>query len=427
MVVSVSVEKLSGIRLKNYFSFRKDPLGFLSKTRDIADFVELGASSFVVHQPDAVKQILVTNAESFQKGISASLLSQTIGRGLLTSEGKTHERQRKMIMPAFHKEKMNHYISIILDETKQFMKEWDDGEVICISTEMMRLTLRIIMKTMFGQDISKKESIELVTAVTHIIEKSASDLFLPFPSPEFVPTKRNKQYKLGKNRLNELADQLIQNTPKGNHLLSLLQETTYTDGSPLSSEEVRSQILTMLIAGHETTANVLSWMWYELSKNEEIEQLLLKEWKEARELGHHQLVLTQLFFKETLRLYPAAWVILREAIEPVALIGHYFKPGSSFLISPYIMHRNPTFFEKPEQFSLYRMKEKHAPFAYFPFGGGPRSCIGSQFATYEAQMIFSTIGKSFHLQQLHDHPVEAEPLVSLRIKGGLLMKVHKRK
>ncbi|MCA0171937.1 cytochrome P450 [Bacillus sp. RAR_GA_16] len=422
----MSVEKLSGLRLKNYLSFRKDPLDFLSKTRDIADFVELGASSFVVHQPEAIKQILVSNAGSFQKGNSASLLSQTIGRGLLTSEGETHERQRKMLMPAFHKEKMNHYISIILQETKQYITGWDDGEVICISSEMMRLTLRIIMKTMFGQDISKKESIELVTAVTHIIEKSASDLFLPFPSPEFVPTKRNKQYKLGKSRLNELADQLIQNTPKGDHLLSLLQQTTYADGSPLSGEEVRSQILTMLIAGHETTANVLSWMWYELSKNEKIEQQLLKEWKEAGEVGSHQ-ELTHLFFKETLRLYPAAWVILREAIAPVKLMGHQFKSGSSFLISPYILQRNPLFFENPEQFSLYRMKEKHEPFAYFPFGGGPRSCIGSQFATYEAQLIFSTIGRSFHLQQLHDDPVQAEPLVSLRIKGGLLMKVHKRK
>ncbi len=427
MVVFVSVETLSGFRLKNYLSFRKDPLGFLSKTRDIADFVELGASSFVVHQPEAVKQILVTNAASFQKGNSASLLSKTIGRGLLTSEGETHAQQRKIIMPAFHKEAMNKYISIILEETKQFIGEWRDGQEICISSEMMRLTLRIIMKAMFGQDISKKESTELVTAVTHIIEKSASDLFLPFPSPEVVPSKRNKQYKIGKRRLNELADQLIQNTPKGEHLLSLLQASTYADGSRLSTEEVRSQILTMLIAGHETTANVLSWMWYELSKNEGIEQQLVKEWLEVGESGNHQYELTHLFFKETLRLYPAAWVILRETLRPVELMGHQFKSGSSFLISPYVMHRNPSFFENPDQFLLYRMKEKAAPFAYFPFGGGPRSCIGSQFATYEAQLIFSTIGKSFHLEQLHDQPVEAEPLVSLRIKGGLSMRVHKRK
>ncbi|WP_283154180.1 cytochrome P450 [Guptibacillus hwajinpoensis] len=423
-----TVEKLSGIRLKNYLDFRKDPLGFLLKTREVADFVELGASSYVVHQPEAIKQILVTNAASFHKGNSASLLSQTIGRGLLTSEGQTHERQRRLIMPAFHKEKMAQYVEIILDETNQFIKEWNDGDVICISSEMMKLTLRIIMKTMFGQDVSKPESAELVKAVTHIIEKSAGDLFLPFPIPSFIPSERNRRYQVGKKRLNELADRLIAHTPKGDHLLALLQETTYSDGSPISREEIRSQILTMLIAGHETTANVISWMWYELSVHSELEKQLVTEWRSINDHDLKNRPLTDQFFKETLRLYPAAWVLLREALEPVEIKGHPFKAGSSFLISPYIMHRNPAFFENPEQFSIDRMKRKQVPFTYIPFGGGPRSCIGSQFATYEAQLIFATIGKRFHLQQISiDQRVEAEPLVSLRIKNGLLMNVHKRK
>ncbi|MBN8207826.1 cytochrome P450 [Bacillus sp. NTK071] len=427
-----TVEKLSGIRLKNYLDFRKDPLKFLSQTREIADFVELGASSFVVHKPDAIKEILVTHASSFQKGASAWLLSKTIGRGLLTSEGKEHLRQRRLILPAFHKEKLEQYKVIILEETERFIKSWRDDDKRCISNEMMKLTLCIIVKIMFGKDVLEDDSEEVVDAVTHIIEKSASDLFLPFPVPEFIPSPRNKRYTSGRECLRDLADLLIDQAPDGDHLLRLLQTAKYDDGSCISREEIKSQVLTMLIAGHETTANVLSWMWYELSRSNPQEDKLLSEWRSIDQLDMKSFKQTGQFLKETLRLYPAAWMLLREATAPVNLSGQEFKQGSSFLISPYIMHRNPTFFKDPNQFDSNRFSEDNTkeiqPFAYIPFGAGPRSCIGNQFATMEALLIISTIGKKFRLELMADHhSVEAEPLISLRIKNGLYMKVHERK
>ncbi len=425
-----SVEKLFGFRVKNYLNFRRDPLLFLSQTREVADFVELGASTFVVHQPEAIKEILVTHANSFQKGSSASLLSKTIGRGLLTAEGGNHQRQRKMILPAFHKEKMAKYQMTILEETKRFIEAWEEGTVICVSSEMMKLTLGIIMKTMFAKELAIFESDEVVKAVTEIIEKSAGDLFLPFPVPAIIPTSRNRRYLSGKDHLNELADQLIDQTSEGDHLLNLLQKATYSDGSSISKEEVRSQILTMLIAGHETTANVLSWMWYELSINPDIENRLANEWRKTSDGDFKKLKLTEQFLKETLRLYPAAWVLLREAIEPVTLLEHQFKKGSSFLISPYLMHRHPEYFANPDQFDIDRFSSDgkgQVSFSYLPFGAGPRSCIGSQFATYEALLIFSVIGREFRFTMIENHhPVKAEPLISLRIKNGLYMKLHKR-
>ncbi|WP_347549984.1 cytochrome P450 [Pseudalkalibacillus hwajinpoensis] len=425
-----SVEKLSGIRLKNYLEFRKNPLVFLSETRNIADFVELGASSFVVHHPGAMKEILVSKASSFEKGSSASILSKTIGRGILTSEGETHNRQRKMTMPAFHKEKLAGYMKVIQSETLKLIDSWKGGETLCVSNEMMKLTLCIILKTMFGKDISEPESDELAQAVSDIIEKSAGDLFLPFPVPGFIPTPRNHRYHAGKEKLLALTDELIAHTPKGDHLLHLLQTTTLSNGSPLSKEEIRSQILTMLIAGHETTANVLSWMWYELASQPEVEERLVEEWHNTKE-GVKNQTMTGQFLKETLRLYPAAWVLLREAPEPVYLKGHYFKKGASFLLSPYLMHRNPAFFKNPDVFDVNRFSTENAKkltsFAYLPFGTGPRSCIGSQFAMNEAQLIFSLIGRAVHFEMLENHhPIQAEPLVSLRIQNGLYMRMHKR-
>ncbi|WP_394173906.1 cytochrome P450 [Guptibacillus hwajinpoensis] len=427
-----TVEKLSGIRLKNYLDFRKDPLTFLSQTREVAGFVELGASSFVVHNPEAIREILVTQASSFQKGASASLLSKTIGRGLLTSEGIEHRRQRKLILPAFHKEMLEQYKRIIVEQTEEFIESWRDQDERCISDEMMKLTLRIIVKIMFGRNVLDSESEELVDAVTHIIDKTASDLFLPFPVPAFIPSSRNKRYTSGKERLEELADLLIEQAPDGDHLLNLLLTAKYEDGSSISREEIKSQVLTMLIAGHETTANVLSWMWFELSRSRSLEEDLVVEWQSNHQQNIKSFKQTGPFLKETLRLYPAAWMLLREATEPVNLSGHEFKKGSSFLISSYIIHRNPAFFKEPNQFDHTRFSEERAkeiqPFAYIPFGAGPRSCIGSQLATMEAQLIISTIGKKYHLEMVaNHHPVEAEPLVSLRIKNGLYMKVHERK
>ncbi|MGA9289060.1 MAG: cytochrome P450, partial [Anaerobacillus sp.] len=174
----------------------------------------------------------------------------------------------------------------------------------------------------------------------------------------------------------------------------------------------------------------LSWMWYELSRNPNLEERLANEWHKMSEVDVKKLTLTGQFFKETLRLYPAAWVLLREAIEPVTLQGNQFKKGSSFLISPYLMHRHPTYFENPDQIDVDRFSsddKAQVSFSYLPFGAGPRSCIGSQFATYEARLIMCVIGREFRLSMIENHhPVEAEPLISLRIKNGLYMMLHKR-
>lgn len=432
---------LGGSQLSNYLAFRKDPLRFLLNTHTLGDIVAINPhsrnTSYIIHSREAVKQILTIKEEYFEKGSSARTLGKTLGNGVLTSEGEEHRQQRKMMQPAFHKRKIEGYAETVTSMTQDLTGSWKSGETRPIHEDMMNLTLRIIVKTMFGAELSKATN-HITKAVSDIIEKTAKSLLTPFPPPEFLPTVQNRKYKKGVRALDELAEFLIEEGMKQSadeHLMSLLLETKYEDGEPLSKKEIRDQIVTILIAGHETTANLLSWVFAMLAVHPDIEKRMLVELDllgDRLEFGDLKaLSFTNQIIQETLRLYPSAWIMLREAKADAEILNESFKKGSIFLISPYVMHRNPAYFTDPEVFKPDRFSKEtndEIPmYGYFPFGGGSRGCIGSQFAMMEAVLIAGTIIKEFTLELVSkSESMVPEPLVSLRIKNGLFMNVIKR-
>ncbi|WP_416827978.1 cytochrome P450 [Ectobacillus polymachus] len=431
--------QLEGLQVLKYIRFRKDPLTFLYETYTLGDIIAINPKgkniSYIVHSPEAVKEILTTKEGSFIKGASAKTFSKTLGNSVLTSEGEEHQRQRKLVQPAFHKKKIASYADVVTQYTKELTDSWQQGETRPIHTDMMNLTLRIIAKTLFGVD-RKEESSSIAQAVNHIIEKTASTLLSPFPIVDKLPTEKNRKGTEAVSILHELADQLIEEASKqeDDHMLKMLTKSTYDDGTPLSRQEIRDQVVTFLLAGHETTANALTWVWILLSKHPQVAKLLQQELHEV--LGGRtptfedvpQLIYTNQVVQETLRLYPPAWIILREATKDVEIAGVPFKKGSTFLISPYAVHRNPHFFTEPhdfipDRFSIER-KADIPNYAYFPFGAGSRGCMGSQFAMMEAVLVIATVAQSATLQ-LQEESIATEPLVSLRAGGAVNMMITK--
>ncbi|WP_185806988.1 cytochrome P450 [Bacillus sp. HMF5848] len=425
---------MPGFQPISYIKFRKNPLDFLLNTASYgADFVKLYLPSYVVHSPDAVKEILTTKDASFSKGNGAKVMRKTLGNGLLTAEGAEHQKQRKLIQPAFHKKQLHTYASDVIAYTKEMVQNWDDGDIRSIDQDMMALTLRIVLKTLFNYDIEHTHTV--TSAVEEIIERTAQSLLSPFP---ILGSK--KKYKQAVQILDDLAEKLIVEAPKEEgSLLDLLISAKYEDGTSMSRDIVRDQVLTMVIAGHETTANALSWVWFALSQNQDVEGKFHAELDtvlQKQQLSFDSvksLPYTKQIFQETLRLYPPAWMILREAKEDVDISGHTFKKGAAFLISPYVLHRSPLFFKEAEMFWPDRFNKQEGmaevpTYSYVPFGAGSRGCIGSQFALMEAVLIMAVVGQraSLQLYGSREH-ITPEPLVSLRVKGNLKMKISKRK
>jgi cytochrome P450 len=435
---------MKGFPITQYISFRINPLKWLYETQKQGDIVAINPKhprpSYVIYDPTAVKEILTTKDAYFEKGNSSRVFRRSLGNGLLTSEGDEHRAQRKMLQPAFHKKKITGYADVISQYSLEMLKTWKNGEERQIDQDMMNLTLRIIMKTMFGKD--ELEHLESVTdAVNSIIEKAAQSLYLPFPILDYIPTTKNRHYQEAMNRMNQLTRDVIQSESHGSmeheHLLALLLQTKYEDGTSLSEEEIKDQVITFLIAGHETTANVLSWIWYLLSQHpqvekrfhEEIDHVLMGKPPTFEHIV--ELTYTTQVFHEALRLYPAAWIMLREAKEEVQVAGYTFTKGSTFLISPYAIHRHPSYYEAPETFNPDRFSQKNSNsvpnYAYIPFGAGSRGCIGSQFAMMEAVLILASVGQHYRLTLSQPiKTVRPEPLLSLRIKNGIKMNILNR-
>nr|WP_275983774.1 cytochrome P450 [Paenibacillus hamazuiensis] len=408
------------------------------------DLVSLRTSkrrpTFIVNSPEFVQEILAGKDEFFRKGRSSDVLRRTIGDGLLTTERAQHHRQKKYMTPAFYKERIQMYARIVEEETARIADEWTDGLPVAMHDAMMRLTLGIIARSMFATELEERKA-ELAEAVDVTIRRTAQTLFSPFSLPFAVPTPRHQSHKRAIQKLESMVYEAIEDA-KANPgrykdcLLGLLLDTKDEEGTPLPDKEIRDQMMTMLLAGHETTANALVWAWHLLARNPQAAELFYREldavYAEEELPGatvppfelFRKLAYTQRVVQETLRLYPPAWIILREAVAEVDLLGETFPAGSSFLISPYAMHRNDRVFGDAGAFRPDRFAEESGGwprFAYFPFGWGSRGCIGSQFAMMEATLILAGLGRRFRFVSEPGVTTEPEPLVSLRVRGGLRM------
>ncbi|UVI30104.1 cytochrome P450 [Paenibacillus spongiae] len=445
--------RIAGIptsRTANFFRFQRDPLGFLLDTLHMGDVVSLRTSSFrptfIVNSPEFVQEILVNQEESFRKGRSSNVLRRTIGDGLLTAEDRNHRGQKKYLKPVFYKERLQAYAAIVVEETERLAAVLEEGVPVPMHDVMMQLTLGIIARSMFNTELDEDKA-ELAEAVNDTIQQSAKTIFSPVILPLAIPTPGNITHKKAIRTLETMVYDVIAAAKRepqryADTMLGLLLDTADETGQPIPDREIRDQMMTMLLAGHETTANALVWTWYALDREPAVAERLYGELDRIRQEEEDQgaqpnafdryrkLTYTKQVIQETLRLYPPAWAILRETEGEVTMLGDVFPAKSSFLISPYAIHRNDHVFGDAAAFRPERFDDgpgQWPRFAYFPFGGGSRGCIGTQFAMIEAVLILAALADRFRFVSVEGQPEAVpEPLVSLRIKNGRWMIPRRR-
>ncbi|MEO8194097.1 MAG: cytochrome P450 [Gemmatimonadales bacterium] len=396
---------------------------------------------YLFSHPDLVRDVLVTNQKNFRKSRGLERARRLLGDGLLTSEGEVHLRQRRLAQPAFHRQRIAAYASTMSDYAERTSSRWHNGDTVDMHKEMMRLTLGIVSRTLFDADVDE-EAAEVGDALTHAFE-SFNIAMLPFTEIlEKFPLPAVRRFNAARDTLDRIIYRMIEERRKSDEdrgdLLSMLLLATDTegDGGGMSDTQLRDEALTLFLAGHETTANALTWTWYLLSQHPEIEARVHAEvdsvlgGRAPRFDDMPALPYTRMVFAESMRLYPPAWAIGRRAIEAFGVKGYTIPRRSVVIMSPYIMHRDARFFPDPERFDPDRWtpeaQASRPKFSYFPFGGGTRVCIGEQFAWMEGILLVAALAKKWRMRLVPGHPVEVQPLITLRPKHGMRMQLERR-
>ena len=358
----------------------------------------------------------------------------------MTNEGASWLKQRRLMQPAFHRKRIAHFGETMTDETQKLLAAWQAeasrGKPLDVSREMMRLTLAIVSRTMFGATVAQ-EAEQLGPAVTELQEETHRRQFVLVDLPEWVPLPKLRRAKEARQAIERVVTGIIESRRRSDasehdDLLSMLMNAKDADtGEPMGDAQLRDEVRTIFLAGHETTSNALTWTWYLLARNPDAATKLRAELD--RVLGGRlpttddipQLPYTKMVVEESMRLLPPVWALSREAIADDEVGGCRIPSGGTVVLSQFITHRHPDFWEEPEsfdpeRFTPERVKQRHR-FTYFPFGGGPRICIGTNFAMLEAQLLLATIAQRYELDLVPGHPVELEPLVTLRPKYGVMM------
>ena len=426
--------------LGNLRAFRRDVLGLmLESSREYGDVVRFHIGPFVVHllnHPDHVEHVLQSHARNYDKATRSSAKIRAIsGDSLLTSNGELWQRQRRLMQPSFHRQRIAGLAGQMISFTGAMLAQWQaniaNSEPLELASEMMRLTYAIVGNTLLGADVGEDSR-----AVESAMEKMLTHTFRRWGNlidlPAFVPTPGNLRFRRALQTVDEIVHRIIAEHRSGKgantDLLGMLLDVRDEDGGPgLSDAELRNETITFLLAGHETTANALAWIFYLLSQNPDAERQLRAEVSAV--LGERpptvadfpQLKFTTMVIQEAMRLYPPIWAIERRAIAEDAIGGFLVPAGSSIVISPYVLHRNENFWPRAERFEPERFATR--PRAYLPFGSGPRFCIGNEFAMMEARLIVPMVIQSCRLELVPGHPVEPQPSITLRPKNGLRMTV----
>lgn len=405
--------------------FKKDPIAFFewisNQNYGIQRF-RFGPLQMVnLSHPELIKYVLQKHNKKYHKGIEYEHLKPILGNGLLTNEGESWFKQRRLAQPAFYKEKMAFFKDVMFTSTAGKIRELKSITHTDIHDQMMRLTMEIVSKTMFGVTVEKDEE-KVEKALSVAIEKSYARVQTVFNTPLWLPTRSNLKYNQSIRELNEVVGGIIENRnqtgKRNNDLLDMLMYAEDEDtGERMDSTQLRDEVMTIFLAGHETTANALSWAFYALDQNKDVRNALLEE-LEANNWDINTRYLTWVI-KETLRLYPPAWAIGRKSIEDDSFEGIQLSKGSNITIATYVIHRNPDFWTDPARFLPERFENEKSwdKFQYFPFGGGPRFCIGNNFAMMEMQIILTQFLKEMKFKV--NNTVELEPLITLRPRGGV--------
>lgn len=433
----------SFLGLRNLARFATDQLGFLRELADRGDIVEvkmLGKPLFLVSHPDDIETLVVKHARAMGRDDAVEGLRRALGQGLLTSDGDLWKRQRRLMSQAFVPKRIHGYGAAMVRVTDAGLRSWRDGQELNIHQEMSRLTMEVVADVLFGASVSARDVVEVREAT-----ETANEFFANTPEaitnlPPWVPTPRNVRMNRAVRLIDRVIYQIIARRRAGEQrddLLGVLLAAQDDDGAGMTDQQLRDEVSTLFLAGHETTALALSHTLYLLSKHPDIERKLQAEL--ASVLGGRlptvddvrSLVYLDRVLKESMRLYPPAWTIGREATEDVELRGRRIPKGAQILLSQWVVHRDPRFFPNPEGFDPDRWapeRVKALPkFAYFPFGGGPRTCIGSHFAMMEAALMLAIILQRWRVELLPGQRLELQPAVTLRQRGpGLRARVVQR-
>lgn len=433
-------------RVRYGLNFWLDPLGFVGgRFQQYGDVYYVASEDgqpglYVLRHPEHLEQVLITEARSMRKKHSAfALLSQVLGDGLLTTDGDVWRRQRRLVQPAFSRQRLDGYAAAMADEARIEADRWRDGERRDVGHDMMELTLRIVCRTLFGHDASGDAGPVRRSMATF----QSSLLAMELPLPKWASYG---QWKL--RRANEALDEIIyrmieerrRSRPSGApDLLTMLLDARDEegDGGGLSEKEIRDQLVTLFLAGHETTANALTWTFYLLSKSPDVEARLHEE--VDRVLGGRpasledlaSLPYTEQVFHEAMRLYPPVYMLARQAAEDVEIGGYRVPAGSEIVMWLWHTHRDPRFWDEPWAFRPERFDKARSAArprgAYMPFGAGPRACIGKTFALMEGQLALATLAARHRLELVPDHPIELRPRITLAPAHGLPMIVRPRR
>ncbi len=429
----------------HFLQFRRNPTEFLqtlAKLGDVAFFKMGGQPAYLVNHPDLARDLLVVNAHKFMKGRALQRAKTLLGEGLLTSEGESHLRQRRMIQPAFHREKIKSYAEAMTDFAAQMANDWKDGEVRDVDREMMHLTLQIVGKTLFSANVEDDAS-KVGEALTTLI-KMFSYLLLPFSEIlEKLPIPHARRFSRAKETLDAVIYEIINERrklgeDKGDLLSMLLLAQDEDDGGGMTDRQVRDECLTLFLAGHETTANALAWTFYCLSQNPETEAKLHEELDRVLQNRRvptvedlPNLKYTESVLAESMRLFPPAWVLGRLAIEEHEFNSYKIPKGALVLASMYVLQRDARFWTdaeifKPERWETQSVKEAGQKFIYFPFGAGVRRCVGEQFAWMEGILLLATLARKWKLSLMPEQKIGLQPMMTLRPKYGMKMRIEKR-
>jgi cytochrome P450 len=432
----------------NLAELGEKPLAFLTECdRNYGDIVPLRLgltpACFVTH-PDLITQVL-REREAFIKSRGFRALHTLLGNGLLTNEGDSWFRQRRLAQPAFNRSRIQSYGSIMVDYTQQILADWNTQEALAeprdIHIDMMQLTLNIVMKAIFNQDVSTSEAKTVARALDVAMDWFDSKRRQNFLIWEWFPRPENIRYRDAISAMNETIYGIIrQRRDSGENpgdLLSMFMSARdEDDGTGMSDQQLRDEIATLMLAGHETTANALSWTWMLLSQNPEAAAKLhaeLDQVLEGRlpiEADLPQLPYANAVIQESMRLYPPVSLIGREAVEDVE-IGDYLVPkGCVVMLSQWVMHHNPKYFDEPESFQPDRwlgdLEQQLPRGVYFPFGDGPRVCIGKGFALMEAVLILATVAQSYEIELVPEHNIVPQPSITLRPEHGIFVTLKGR-
>ncbi|MFY9610871.1 MAG: cytochrome P450 [Blastocatellia bacterium] len=434
----------------NMTVLQRDPLRFNPQvTNQLGHVVRVrafpGIYLYLVTHPKDVEHVLQTNQHNYRKpDLFFKPVSLLAGKGILTSEGDFWLHQRRLIQPAFHRSKLATLVDLMAESAQSAAKDLSahakQNPTIDVSYEMMRLTLKVVSVALFSTDISS-DADRLGHAVRETFEHVSYRMNHALSLPVSVPTRRNRRFKEAKRLLDEMVfgviDERRRTAEDNGDLLSMLLAARDEDtGERMSDQQLRDEVMTLILAGHETTGAALSWTWYLLSQNPEARTRLHAELDQVlngRPPGLDdldRLPYTRMVFAESMRLYPPAWGLPREAIGDDTLGGYHIPAGSLVNLSQWVTQRHPDFWEKPEQFDPERFtperSEGRPRYAYFPFGGGARQCIGNNFALMEAHLAVATLAQRFTLDLVPGHPVEPDPTFTLRPRHGMLMTIKER-